>query len=762
MTVWYQDPISGSNSYTGDSWAVALSGTDGQTYGTTKFTSATGGFTGMEGRYIRIISTLKKIVAVVSDTEVTLDSTYSSGTGRSFWIGGAVQDGSALPYSTGFAPGDEIRVPKTENSDAVSAGTLTWTNKSRSVGFASGRVKEIDQCESGWAGGTGITLAHGTTNCFQGSAACNITVGSTYTGGKMAYKQIGGGSPVDFSAYQGVSFILSMRGSTAVDAADGMRLCLCSDTTGDVIIDDLTMPWLASMQSGSQPMVIYAPGSLGSSIQSVAIYCTNDPGTPTFDIDNIMAVKPIGSSDHLCHRCILSQDDELHSSNTWWGINAFESVTEIKLPWKAYGVTDGAVSSYRRELVPVRAVNWYPGYSGGDGTHCGTRESPITVSGGWDPGTNLQTGATCWYCWAGSAMAMYASAPWVKWKELTIGLKPGGNGLTGAVADGQMFENVNFLGFIFGTTSSTAISDPFSGSTTEGRSTVGWSFKRVRFTGLYYYALYFTPNFYQYQQTLRDWRFEDVKIYGCRAAVFQGAVGWRCVDLEVCGCDAYSSAPFGLTFYYTNWDLEFNRLTLKDSGDYGLRANCLLATRISNLVTEGNATAAIWLRAGELTLFNASIGEATEWVAPTGGVRVASIKHDQTVDSHLLSRYEGTITSESLVRHTASGIAWKMSPTVAGQALRTKIAELAVAAGSYTAGIWLRRDSTGISGKFYTPGGQVGGVADEVSDSITANANIWEQQSIAFTATESGTLEFWVEAVGGASFSLYIDDFSVA
>ena len=145
MPDWYVDPINGSASYSGDSWTLDLAGTDGQTYGTTKFTSASGGFTGKLGRYIRIVSTVRKIVAVVSDTEVTLDATYTSGTGRSFFIGGPLNLMSGLS-TTYFVAGDRVKCAKTEAPTA--SGTMSFTNQSPSVVMDSGRIAIIDQCES--------------------------------------------------------------------------------------------------------------------------------------------------------------------------------------------------------------------------------------------------------------------------------------------------------------------------------------------------------------------------------------------------------------------------------------------------------------------------------------------------------------------------------------------------------------------------------------------------------------------------------------
>jgi uncharacterized protein YchJ len=53
-TTWMIDPVSGSTTNGGDSWAVTFTSTDGVANGTTTFTSATGGFTSKEDRWIYI------------------------------------------------------------------------------------------------------------------------------------------------------------------------------------------------------------------------------------------------------------------------------------------------------------------------------------------------------------------------------------------------------------------------------------------------------------------------------------------------------------------------------------------------------------------------------------------------------------------------------------------------------------------------------------------------------------------------------------
>lgn len=756
MADWLFDPVNGSNSYSGDSWTVTLSGTDGQTYGTTKFTSAAGGFTpAMVGRYIRILGTLIKIVAYVSTTEVTLDTTFSSGYNRSFWIGGPLLSWSSV--SSYIVAGDKFKYAKTANSDAVSAGLLTWANNSPSVAMASGRVKDIDGCESGWVPSTNVTLGYDTTYATEGTKCMNIKTESAFTTGKVAYKQIGGGSPVDFSGYQGIAFMVQMRGSTSVTAAQGWRICLCSDTTGDVIVDDLAYVLPASLAKASAPvpMVIWKGGNLGSSIQSIAIYVTADPGTPTQDFDNFIAIKDIADSDHICPKCVLSQGEDLQDDN-WWGIKSIVDGTVI-LTGEFYGGTDGAVSSYRREVVPIATQQIF------SSTYNGTRGAEAEVSGGWNPSTGLQDGVSAYYPFQTTPFSFNSNCEFWKMSDFLFAMPAGASIITFLSGhNGLIFERLNFCGLVRPEASLGVFGDFFRGSTYDAAE-VGFQFKHLRAMGTGTgFLMNVTPQL-TYRERAVDWYLEDVICYSCRGMNFEYTKRLRGVDVDISNCSG-SSDPRGIGFGGAlHHDVMFNRLTLKDNPSYGIWIlNGVVDGKFYNLVTSGNAGGVVRVAQSDLVFFNPSMAEASKYLELSAGGRAVSIKEGGIADNHLITAAEGTIQDETSVRHTASGIAWLLNPTnSSGWPLQMKIAEVAVAAGTYEFSVYMRRDNTGLTGKFWTPGGQVGGVPDEVSDTITAAINMWERQTISVTTTESGVLEFFVSAQGGTTYSLYVDDFAV-
>jgi hypothetical protein len=127
----------------------------------------------------------------------------------------------------------------------------------------------------------------------------------------------------------------------------------------------------------------------------------------------------------------------------------------------------------------------------------------------------------------------------------------------------------------------------------------------------------------------------------------------------------------------------------------------------------------------------------------------------------------GSILSETSVRHTASGLAWKISPVTATYItslypLVMPLAKIAVAASALvTVKVWMRRTNTGLTGTLKCRGGQIGGVSADVTDTIGAAIDTWEEQTITFTPNEAGVVEITVEAYGGSTYSLYVDDLTV-
>ena len=124
------------------------------------------------------------------------------------------------------------------------------------------------------------------------------------------------------------------------------------------------------------------------------------------------------------------------------------------------------------------------------------------------------------------------------------------------------------------------------------------------------------------------------------------------------------------------------------------------------------------------------------------------------------------IDSEATVRHTASGIAWRLSPLSTNRSssypLDLQIAKIAVNASALvTVKAWMRRSNTGLTMSLVCRGGQIAGVASDVVASMTAAIDTWEQIQISFTPSENGVVEIEAWAYGGTAYNGYVDDLEI-
>jgi len=155
-------------------------------------------------------------------------------------------------------PGDEIRISK--SPDPQSIGNALWTNLSKTIVLDAARTLDIDLCETAWTGMTNVTSTASATR-KQGSFSAQLAILAAFTTGKVAYKTLA--APLNLSAFQDINF--SLRFSTTFNV-NTYRICLCSDTTGDVVVDNFLIP----AQNGFQSFQYFANMPLTAFSQSSA------------------------------------------------------------------------------------------------------------------------------------------------------------------------------------------------------------------------------------------------------------------------------------------------------------------------------------------------------------------------------------------------------------------------------------------------------------------------------------------------------------
>jgi len=285
-----------------------------------------------------------------------------------------------LPSAARIQPGDEQRVAK--SADQVSTGiNATFTQGSRAVTLASALTKTIENAiAADWTVSANITQ---TTNSARkiGATALVLTPAAGFTTGKVAYKAFG--STQNFSAYQKISFFFRPTTGTII-TANTYKICLCSDTTGDVIVNEINIPATIANTSFHIFTLNYGE-ALGSSIQSVAIYANSDPGTTAFSINNIIACND------FTHQTLFGKSNEC-----WFNVQSIDG-TALVIDAGSSSVTG---NGYHGSTSTETLYYVVPYYYAANSTFLTITENANAISpgskliGGWDTTSDTKTGVT--------------------------------------------------------------------------------------------------------------------------------------------------------------------------------------------------------------------------------------------------------------------------------------------------------------------------------------------------------------------------------
>lgn len=630
-------------------------------------------------------------------------------------IGDDANDGStwALAWKTitsgataaRIAPGDIIKIAKTPDPTLV--GTATWTDKSLSVTLDTAVNANIDLCASAWSVVSNVTCTTSATR-KQGSTSISITIGAAFTSGKVAYKTL---SSLDLSGYEQVSFWI--RSSIAVS---GLQIKLCSDTLGNTPVDELTLPAI-SVINNWYPVTINKNAALGSAIQSVALYALVDPGAPVILLDDIVACKSAASASSLSLKSLISKNSAAQGGVlSWHGIQSIDGVT-VKLDsdvqteadsGRGYSGTTENVSTYKREAYEITATETV--------NDSGTETAHIYYEAGYDTATGLQDGET--------------------FIDGIIGT------FVGLTLGSRSWIDVNYMSFI--------------------RCTYG-----VSLTSCYYNTVNLgslcnnTSNGLYFSSTSAC----NITVRDCCNNGTYG-VNLNGNGHEITITNINSNDSNGIQAAIKNTHL--NVTNCKNNDGYGFYAGSSCNNVRGIINTDDNVSGGIYQYYGLIYLNKSTIAETTEvtgFAAYDDGSLFSTL-HDNTAASNKIYTYGGTITSQSAVRQTTTGVAWKMAPNNTARnsmyPLTLPIARVAVDAGAAVSVFaWFLRDSLDITGKMVCRGGQVAGLTTTQTATITAGIDTWQELSLTFTPTESGVVEIEAWAYGGTTNSIYVDSIRI-
>ena len=191
----------------------------------------------------------------------------------------------------------------------------------------------------------------------------------------------------------------------------------------------------------------------------------------------------------------------------------------------------------------------------------------------------------------------------------------------------------------------------------------------------------------------------------------------------------------------------------------GTANNCF----INGGSTTGSLTSgAAFTSTGELFLNNFTINEATEVSGLISGSRyLYSNRHDDTDGNNWIWQGQGTVNQQAAIVDSPATTSWKMNPTstnaTATSPLLLKLGTVVCAASTLvTVTARMRRSDTGLTMRLCCPGGQISGVAADVTGDMAAIADTWETVTITFTPSKPGAVDIYAYAFGGTTYSGYV------
>lgn len=610
------------------------------------------------------------------------------------------------------------------NAAYTSGGTARLRNNTRVMltTAVTQNIAGTGQGRAAWTAVAGGNITTGfNTSFFKESAQSDsIAIALGFTTGLAAYFPTG---TLDLSGYQQISFWIYQVSGT-IGAAGAVDLRLCSDTAGATAVNTISIPNLA-VTGRWMPVTVDLGTNLGSSIQSIALYVNTDNGAQTFLLNNIIACKASSAADSLTLTSLIGKNT---TGETFWGIQSINgkrvmldadtNSTPVTTTLRGYYGTGETVTTWKRETIKLG-----PTASSTTAVQTvqdsGTEGVPITFSGGWDR-TNMSTqNLQTWLDGQNGLgyLISVASKRFISMSGVAVIRAQRGIDVDSSQSGGNVWDVV-----AANNNTEAGVFDDSNGST--------WTVAHAC-SNLVSGIDMFNVNSNSVTAT----------------TIANGTSGYK---------TSGGPGSLGIVNSYNN-------------GSYGINVDGISSAIMRNSITRDNGTSGVNMN-GEAFFKNCLIDDTTEvgyGVSSSGSHALFSQDHDQTAGNHKIFLTGALIQSATDQRKTASGIAWKIQPTNTNRCsywpAPLSLAKVACAANRLvTIKAWMRRDNIGLTMRLTCKGGQIAGVANDVTSAMTAAANTWEEVTITFTPTEIGVVEIIAEAWGGTTYSGWVDDMTIS
>jgi hypothetical protein len=563
----------------------------------------------------------------------------------------------------------------------------------------------------------------------QGDKHIEFQIGSNLVAGgipaRLCYRALP--STLDLSSYSKLSFWAYANGDAP--AANEWKLCLCSDSSGQTVVDTIKLTALPASQKW-YPLTLarVGGGNFGASIQSIALY--SDTATAlnaTIEIDNIIACTASG----LNLQSLITKNSAAHGGSEY--AYSIESISGRVVMLGSFptsnfvpkgsarrgyiGTTANVTTYIRKPIISIQTS----GYAN-RATDNGAYGNNILYSGGWDPVGGTQNGTTIFDGHAGTGTGFYTSKAYntverFQFSRYDTGLR---------IEDSAAFRNT--------------ITDVVATHClTQG-----------------------------------------VVLNNCELNTIESLRANYCVTgLSMAGCtnntadiDNLTNCVNGVTFSAGAADNVIEDIACQYCS-YG----AYMAASSDNEIKAGtfsNCTAGVFMLGGHNYGRGLTFTSCTYDVYPYPSLKSAkfdSKSHDGTGQNYLFD--QGVeVVSQATTRSGGSGLMWGITLTSPMGPYRDEgwpyylpVAQVPVEANLLvTASLWMQKsDAADIEGSFICKGDQVAGVPLDV-ETVKAADTSWENVTITFTPTARGVVELGVKVwfVTSAPQTVYIDDISIS
>ncbi len=643
-----------------------------------------------------------------------------------------------------------------------------------------------------WTPSANVTCAVITTDFREGGECQQIAIGTSFVTGLAAFVATG---TIDLSTYQQVTFAIKQTAGTVLVASDA-RLELSTNATGTAVVHNIAIPALVALNQWVYITVDLAT-NMNAAIQSIGWDQLVDRGAQTFLLDCVTACKASSNAASLTLTSLIGKNT---AGETFYGVQSINDVRVViaggqadrpaGAPQRGYSGTTETVTTYKRETIKTAMAATPSSTQVQVLQKSGTAGSLVSYEGGWDR-TNMtsQSGET-WFdgqsC-GGYGIVIngvnFVSLNKIKAVRYLSNFRSDTSASSGVLNNADS-NNSDSAGFDFQTSTtfdSWAIGTLIANCNAArgaGFGVGGGNFRKNTIT-----SLTTNGNGTEGMELGSSAAFDVVANH---ITTFignnNGTTGVRFIDSSIdnvidTATTNGNSAGSGVRAQVSQAGRVPTRnrigtLTSQNNGAYGADLSGARDFVIGGGSSATNVTAGInpsgFGGSNYLRNFTASDSTAIATTTAYTDSRTYWEKYGGTAGDNRIFTDGGAIVSQTATRHSSTGIAWKLSPTSANRdvnyPLQMQLATFAVKANkAITLSCWVNRDNTSaLVAKIIVPGGQIAGIASDVSVTASGAINTWANETLAsMTPTEDGVIQVFAQAYGGTTNSAYFDDISI-